>query len=314
MAKLSWEKICERAFKNNKTLISEVERNRSGRFFNILCNECKNEMVLRADSFGRCNICNLFNRRFNNEKFSIKAKLVHGDKYNYDGICYVDCYTKIGIYCNTCKVVFYQRPCDHLYGNGCGVCAINASRSDTEEFILKSRIVHGDKYNYDGVVYINMKTKVEIKCNDCNNVFMQRPGDHLSGNGCPVCNESKGELRIAKYLSDKGIEFERQKEFEDLKHIKSLKFDFYLYGLNILAEYDGEGHYKPIFGSTPEEKQKNLEEQQIRDRLKDEWALVNNIILLRIPYWDFDRIEEILEAFIIEVIRKRENQQMVLEM
>ena len=75
---------------------------------------------------------------------------------------------------------------------------------------------------------------------------------------------------------------------------------------NLLIEYDGEYHYKAIRGSTPEIKQKNLEIQQRRDKIKDEWAKANNIPLLRISYWDFDRIEELIEAFILEHRNKKD--------
>jgi hypothetical protein len=84
--------------------------------------------------------------------------------------------------------------------------------------------------------------------------------------------------------------------------------------LNLFIEYDGEGHYFPCFGYIPENKQKNLEDCQRRDKIKDEWAKANNIPLLRIPYWDYDRIEELIDAFILEHTRKKEVKQLVLDM
>jgi hypothetical protein len=84
--------------------------------------------------------------------------------------------------------------------------------------------------------------------------------------------------------------------------------------LLVLIEYDGIGHYEPSFGSSAEERQKKLEEQQKRDKIKTEWAKSNNIPLLRIPYWDFDRIEELIEAFILKHTKKKEIKQLVLEM
>ena len=81
----------------------------------------------------------------------------------------------------------------------------------------------------------------------------------------------------------------------------------------MLIEYDGHGHYMPCFGSTPEKKQKNFKDCQRRDKIKNEWAKANNIPLLRIPYWDFDRIEELVEAFILKHTKK-EIKQLILEM
>ena len=114
-------------------------------------------------------------------------------------------------------------------------------------------------------------------------------------------------------MKEKNIKFTPQKTFQTLRNIKLLKCDFYLEDFNLLIEYDGEYHYKPVRGSTPENKQKNLEAQQRRDKIKDEWARKNNIPLLRIPYWDYDRIEELIDAFILDHTRKKEVKQLVLE-
>ena len=180
-------------------------------------------------------------------------------------------------------------------------------------FITKAYNRHAGKFDYSLTKYINSKTKVKIICKKCNIIFLQKPNDHLNGQGCPQCNESKGELRVTKYLSEKNIRFIPQKTFRTLRGMKPLKCDFYLEDLNLLVEYDGEYHFKAIRGSTQEQKQKNLENCQRRDKIKNEWALKNNIPLLRIPYWDFDRIEELIEAFILEHSRPKEIKQLVLE-
>jgi hypothetical protein len=57
----------------------------------------------------------------------------------------------------------------------------------TEEFIAKAREVHGDKYDYSKVEYVNSLAKVCIICPE-HGPFWQRPGHHLDGHGCPICN------------------------------------------------------------------------------------------------------------------------------
>jgi hypothetical protein len=212
--------------------------------------------------------------------------------------------------CNLCGMEKEQRI--HMFFK-CKGCMINKLSKDTPWFIEQSRKVHGNKYDYSESFYINTAKPLEIRCTDCNTIFYQIPYNHLRGRGCSRCNESKGEVRVTKYLKKKGIAFKPQQEFKDLKHKKCLKFDFYLTEHNILAEYDGVGHYKATFGSTPEEKQKNFEDCQRRDKIKNEWAKANNIPLLRIPYWDFDRIEELIEAFILQHTKKKEIKQLVME-
>jgi hypothetical protein len=72
-------------------------------------------------------------------------------------------------------------------------------------FITKAYNRHAGKFDYSLTKYINSKTKVKIICKKCNIIFLQKPNDHLNGQGCPQCNESKGELRVTKYLSEKNI-------------------------------------------------------------------------------------------------------------
>ncbi len=56
----------------------------------------------------------------------------------------------------------------------------------TEEFIKKARAVHGDRYDYSKVEYVNAREKVNIICPE-HGVFPQSPMNHIRGNGCPKC-------------------------------------------------------------------------------------------------------------------------------
>ncbi len=126
-------------------------------------------------------------------------------------------------------------------------------------------------------------------------------GNHrINGRGCPICSESRGEKRIANFLSANGYNFERQKRFESCRNKYSLPFDFYL-ELNggICIEYQGKQHYDPFAfgGRNPE---KTFKKIKINDQIKLDWSK-NNTPLLIIPYWDFNNIETILDAFIKRV-------------
>lgn len=282
----------------------------------IKCNDCDNVFHQSASDHMRgrgCNVCFSNSRKTNIEDFICMAKNIHGDKFNYDLVDYINKRTKVKIKCNECNIIFLQTPGSHLQGRGCRNCQIIISKDSLESFIIKAKSVHKDRFNYDSVKYIGSVIKVKIFCIECNDFFEQRPGDHLRGIGCPKCKESKGENKISKYLAIKNINFIAYKGFDSLRYKNPLKCDFYLSDLNIIIEYDGKGHYIPCFGSTPEEKQKNLEDCQLRDKVKDEWAKANNIPLLRIPYWDFDKIEELIEAFILEHTSPKEIKQLALE-
>ena len=280
----------------------------------IKCKSCNNiflQLPYRHLSGSGCPVCASGNKS-NTKEFILKAIKKHGNKYDYGLVDYINCKDKVKIKCNKCNSIFEKKPYEHLSGSGCPECS-PTRKSNTKEFILKAIKKHGNKYDYGLVDYINWKIKIKILCNKCNTIFEQTPNKHLCGKGCPRCRESKGEIRTSKYLGTKNIKFTPQKTFETLKYINLLKYDFYLEEFNLLIEYDGIGHYKARFGTTSEEKQKNLEDIQRNDKIKDEWAKANNIPLLRIPYWDYDRIEELIEAFILEHTSPKEINQLVLE-
>ena len=95
------------------------------------------------------------------EEFIARAKQVHGDKYDYSLVVYVNAHTKIKIICPV-HGVFEQTPDKHLRGQGCGKCIGKGITIDT--FIEKARKTHGDKYDYSKDEYKNNSTKDTIIC------------------------------------------------------------------------------------------------------------------------------------------------------
>jgi len=117
------------------------------------------------------------------------------------------------------------------------------------------------------------------------------------GTRCPICNESKGEWKIRKFLENNHIIFKPQYFLRDLrgKNNSKLRFDFAIFNkdktLKCLVEFDGIYHY----ATNNRNNTLDLEEQKYRDNLKNEYCNKHNIKLLRIPYWEFDNINKILE-------------------
>lgn len=237
-------------------------------------------------------------RKSNKEEFIEKSIKVHGYVYNYDKVEYRSAKDKVIITCNK-HGDFEQSPNTHLKGHGCAECK-NLKRPNTEEFISLSRKAHGDTYIYDKTSYVNMKTKVVITCKKHGD-FEQTPDNHLRGkNGCPKCNKSHGELRVESFLKKNNIRYTYQKKFEDCRNKLPLSFDFYLEDLHICIEYDGEQHYIPHFKTKFEpDKEKQLNKAKTNDAIKDKYCKDNNIRLIRIPYWEKDKIYQILFRRII---------------
>lgn len=133
---------------------------------------------------------------------------------------------------------------------------------------------------------------LKIRCK-CGNTYITSFSNFVRAgiNRCRTCSqkESSGELRIRKYLETNKIDFEQEKRFIDCKDNKPLPFDFYLPGYNICIEFDGQQHYKDIYGYD------SLDSTQCHDRIKNKYCADKGIKLLRIPYWQGSQIENILQ-------------------
>jgi len=124
-------------------------------------------------------------KRLTTEEFIKRSKLVHQETYDYSLTEYINARTKVEIICKE-HGVFSQRPDYHLAGGGCKKCASDNQKNTIGNFITKSNEIHDNKYDYSLAEYINAITKVKIICEE-HGVFSQKPNDHLSGYGCPIC-------------------------------------------------------------------------------------------------------------------------------
>ena len=128
-------------------------------------------------------------KKITTEDFIKKAKKIHGDKYDYSKVTYINSETPVTIFCPkhgeyTCT------PHKHLQGRKCRECANEEHKLTTKEFIEKARKIHGDKYDYSKVKYIDSTTSVCIICPE-HGEFWQVPASHLSGKGCGLCAGNK---------------------------------------------------------------------------------------------------------------------------
>ena len=171
----------------------------------------------------------------------------------------------------------------------------------TKDFIEKARKVHGNKYDYNKVEYINNHTKVCIIC-PIHGEFWQKPNDHLSGYGCAKCNQSYLEKNIKKLLNENKINYNEQQKFDWLKYKQALSLDFYLLDYNVAIECQGIQHHKPIdyFGG-----EKEFNKIVIRDKIKNDLCKKHNINLLYFNYNDDikifnEKLWEVLEFMVLE--------------
>lgn len=132
--------------------------------------------------------------RLTTQEFINRAIAIHGDKFDYSKVIYFSAKDKVII---TCKDHgdFLQAPTNHLSGNGCRECQKITLRKlkikTQDQFILESKEIHGDKYDYSKAIYKGSYEKVKIIC-PLHGEFEQLAREHsVNGCGCPDCGGRK---------------------------------------------------------------------------------------------------------------------------
>lgn len=218
--------------------------------------------------------------------FIDKAKQIYKDekgnpRYDYSLVDYKDSSTYVKIICHKkdaetgkehCE--FFKTPNKHLTGQGCPLCGneSGAKKNSLSNKEFLERAFH-DQYEYL-TRYKNAKTKIHIRCKKCGHKFWQEAFSHLSGCGCPICNESKLEKEVASILDGQIILYERQKKF---KWLGRQSLDFYLPEFKIAIECQGIQHFEPkdFFGGD-----KGLSKIVERDNRKLKKCLSNNLEMI----------------------------------
>ena len=228
-----------------------------------------------------CKKCGIKNKpqcqKKSNEQFLKELKEIHDDRYTpleaYDGVN-----TKIKIKCNKCGKVFTDSP-HMLIGKkrGCPYCN-GGVRLTTQVFIERAKKVHGNKYDYSKVNYINSITPITIICPK-HGEFQQKSSEHLINHGCQKCAESRLEEEIRILLEENKIKYVYQYR---AKWLDRLTLDFYLPDYKIGIECQGIQHFEPtdFAGKGEEWAKQQLVECKIRDADKAEKCKNNGIKLL----------------------------------
>lgn len=128
-------------------------------------------------------------KRKTTKQFIQDAIKIHGDKYDYSDVIYINAITPVKIKCKT-HDEFNQIPNSHLSGYGCSECAGNKLNTK-EQFVEKATKIHGDRYDYSNFIYLVAKIKSTIHCYEHGD-FEQSPHNHLKGKKCPECAKIEG--------------------------------------------------------------------------------------------------------------------------
>lgn len=164
------------------------------------------------------------------EWFIDKANLFHNNLYTYNNCNYIGSNNNLTVTCLK-HGDFSIIASSHLRGGGCKKCWIercngvgNKKKLTTEEFIKKSKLKHGDKYDYSKSIYTKACEPIDIIC-PIHGLFTTVAMIHLQGCNCKKCtdNTPKFKNKNRKKKSTEQI-FEEFIGKANLKH--NFKYDY----------------------------------------------------------------------------------------
>lgn len=206
---------------------------------------------------------------------------------------------KVPIRCRACGAEYSKRINDLLHGYGCSTCA-NQKKRTNKEFIEEIAKIGGGEYEALEV-FENTRQKMRFKHLSCGHEFTMKVHNFITNHQrCPRCKKiplhswnSRGAILIKELLEREEIPFQQEAIFDELRSDtgKHLRFDFYLPDYDVLIEYDGQQHFKPVSIMGGEKWHKLCKRN---DELKNEWTKKTGMLLIRIPYNRIGKAEEII--------------------
>lgn len=277
----------------------------------IICGSCGDEFMSSLSSIknsnGRCFKCgrdfmtwkshdNLLLNRY--KKYVDKCKILGYTPLMQMKDFDIPNFSNTGIIKFVCPIhgEVEQYYCNFVIGDAiCKYCGID-NRNERKRFNQETVIGIIESKNNNKLLnpedyQNNNKYNLKVQCGCCGSVFFTALANYRTNidGKCPHCHErSRGERIIAMLLDKYHVTYSRQEHFNrDLHDIKPIPLDFYLPEFNLAIEFDGQGHYYPVWG------EESFYRTLLHDGMKNNYCRWNHIDLLRIPYWEGDHIEEI---------------------
>lgn len=311
MKKNDWKQLTDDNNKNNYEIIKYPV---SGKDF-VLFKKDNTELKQRAERFIKGNL----HQKLIGDKIVKSQRLTEEDILKHTKETNFVIISNLNNYKNTQSVlVFKHLLCNRVFtrtlsnfkkNKKCPFCYKENRKpvvrtKTTEQFKKDVFKIYGTDYSILSE-YTGSKYKIKVKHEKCGTEFQTTAGKFLKGKGygCPKCyGKSIGEFALKSILTKRNIIFQEQKMFKDLKMEKELLMDFFLENFNLAIEYDGEQHYKPVKIFHDNTSFKSVKKS---DKLKELYCKTNNINLLRIPFWEFNNLNKIIDITLLELKNKK---------
>jgi hypothetical protein len=274
----------------------------------VLCNTCGNKFYSSWNNLRDRKYCpecerNAMSERFLLELNEISDRFAYYGYYLYGEQNYQGWESKL-IVTDDIGYFYLTTPSGFNKERNRRLCVFGKGNPYTNYNINLWVSINNKDYTFVDGEYEDAKTRNLIfQCHKCSMKWKTNWNSIENGYGCPRCNNfSKGEDLIERFLIENGIKnYIREYWFPDCKRLrKPLEFDFAIFdednNLYMLCEYDGEHHHFPVdfAGKGEEWAKEQFELSKVKDEIKNQYCYDNGIYLLRVPYWDRERIPEIL--------------------
>lgn len=163
----------------------------------VECEQCGSSKELPTAKWKKypdrlCKSCTQINKHIETRKerecaFVSKAIEIHGEKFDYSNLNFIDSVSLVNIKCTKCNSLFTQTPSNHLVIKDCPACT-NVHKFTQEDFIESCKKLH-PTLDYSITKYKNMAHDIEVNCQE-HGVFTVNAGNHIhKGIGCLSCSD-----------------------------------------------------------------------------------------------------------------------------
>lgn len=260
-----------------------------------------------------CQECR-FSISYKTKTFADKVKKLGYGKYEVKGN-YIDQNTPIEILHINCNTTYSTKPRYFMLGHRCPIC-FGSHKGTTDSFKEEVFEFVGSEYSVESE-YIDNHSPIAMRHNLCGLQYRVRPNSFKRGSRCPECSRklSRGVRKINDCLRIKDVLFTSEKTYDHLRDLHSLRYDVHFTLLDdnqeeilreCIIEFDGIQHFSPTIWTRikdillqRQEAYENLIKLHEHDLLKNQFAELNDISLLRIRYDQEDKIEELIDDLLL---------------
>lgn len=287
-------------------LSTDIKNTRS--IVNVCHKKCGETFAVKVQylkNFWKCPTCYAKHRHLTYDMIKDEIKTVGNDEYELISSTYKNTKTPMTFYHKKCGKTFKMKYESFHAGQRCPYCALekkiercHKTKKSQKTFENEVSEITSNEYSVCSE-YINSRTDILLKHEKCGNTFYVKPHDFLSKTKrkrCPICESSTGEIKIAEYLTKKGIIFERQVRIPNTT--KAVDFAVFnkKHELQFMLEYDGYFHWHAF--NQEEKSLRHFENQKKSDKYKEDYCTKHSISLYRIPYWYYGNIESIIDILL----------------